>query len=69
MTVAIYRKSNDGNLRVGTFTVRRGGSIRAVSHAFIKRFPNADPNNLLIAKRLKLFGKWVDGEMLPFDLS
>jgi len=62
MTVTIYQKTENGMLRVGTYTVRgkHSYSVRAIADKFLSQHPNFAPDELYIAKRLNLSGRWVD---------
>ncbi len=67
-TVAIYEKTGNGMLRLGTFTPRKYYSVRSISEQFCDKHPNADPKALFIARRVQSFGKVVDdAERIPFD--
>lgn len=68
-TVAIYKKTQDGMLRLGTFTPREFYSIRSVSEQFMAKHPDADPATLYIARRNRIMGRIVDGEIIPFDVA
>jgi hypothetical protein len=56
-TVAIYQQTEDGMLRLGTFTPRKYYSIRAISEQFCYKHPNADPSRLFIAPRVPSMGR------------
>lgn len=62
---AVYQQTPNGLFRVGVFRTRYS-SLRSISIAVQKRLPRAfDGGALYVAKREKLFGRYVDGERLP----
>jgi hypothetical protein len=68
MTVSIYQDTPNGRVYVGTFTHRGRPSVRVISEAFKKKYPEAESvGKLYVAQRRKLMGEWVDGELLPMD--
>ena len=68
-TIAIYHKTENGLLRLGTFTPRNAVSIRHISQQIRARHPGLKDAELYMAQRIRLFGRWVDDkrELLPLD--
>jgi hypothetical protein len=66
-TYALYHKGENGLLRVGTFRSSRG-SVRNICAGLKKQMPNLDIENCLIAPRVWLMGKWVDGDLVRAEL-
>lgn len=67
MTVAIYRDTPAGLLRVGPFTVAGHPNGRTLAAAYFKRYPN-DPGPVYAMERRRLFGRWCDyGERITLE--
>lgn len=71
-TVAIYHKTDQGVTRIGTFTYQSHwhGSIRDLSEKFFAAHPDITPeerDKYYAANRRKIFGVWVDGDLLQMD--
>jgi hypothetical protein len=66
-TYAAYQQHQDGSwCRFGTFRAP-SGSVRIVTAAFIRRYPQIDITRLAFARRLRIFGRYVDGERVQAD--
>ena len=72
-TFAVYQKTPDGMLRLGTVKSNpslfgTGTSVRQISMAIAHKYPSLDLSTVFIA-RVKLFGRWTDGDKLPAEVQ
>lgn len=68
-TYALYRTEEDGSYqRIGTFTAKKGNSVRIVSAQLKEKMPNLDLSRHSIKVRKRLFDEVVDfGDFVPLD--
>lgn len=68
-TLAIYQMTQNGMLRLGTFTRPKGcgPSIREISDAIYKKFPNLT-GECFVTPRIRIMGKVVDdAQRIPLE--
>jgi len=68
-TVAIYQQTENGMLRLGTFTQPKGSgrSIREMSEAIYQKMPTLT-GECFLAPRVRVMGKWVDdAQRIPLE--
>jgi hypothetical protein len=55
-TFAIYQDTDDGMLRVGTFTPRNRTSVRHIAEQFFAKCPDAPRGKMYVAQRINMGG-------------